>query len=101
MIDWRHHLEAAGRADEMVHLVRHFLLHLEPAERAELPACCRPEAVSGPDDVRRLGEAVTEKYWELRRAGRDPGIVQEAWIFFLRAALRLDRFEPAAAEAGR
>lgn len=92
MISWHRDLETARSAHEILRTAQSYLDGLTPDELGCLPVALRVT----PCDVEALRAyslQLNDAYWEQRRAGGDPGVVQELWSFFLRATIQLSRIE--------
>jgi hypothetical protein len=97
VISWQRDLEGTSSPGEVVQLTRSYIAAMSREAFASLPDECRPGFISSAEDVRDWSERINEAYWRLRRASADVSQLQDIWSFFLRATVRLARFEEARA----
>jgi hypothetical protein len=82
---WHSRVETVTTVEGVVSLMRDYVASLTPEQLAQLPERCRPIRVKAEDDL---------EYWTFRlssiSAGRtDSGFVQDLFMHFLHASLRI------------
>lgn len=98
---WRTHLKQANDEAEVLILVHEYLATWRSDERACLPPAAWPESIASARDVTRwtfrLGEMHSEYHGDSEGLKR----LQELWLFFTHAAVRLTQLRGASQTAIR
>jgi hypothetical protein len=91
MLAWMRDLETAKSVSDVLSLARACVDVLRTEGCRELPEACRARGLRDVDDVRWWSERLSEEYWRRRGLGLDVSGLQDAWSFFLRAAIQCTR----------
>jgi len=91
MLCWIRDLETAKNVSDVVCLARACVAAMPEVTRCALPCACHERGIASASDVLWWSERLSEEYWRRRGLGLDFEPLQDAWGFFLRAAIQTGR----------
>jgi hypothetical protein len=86
---WERRLDDAHGAEEVLELVRDYLVSLAPEHFARLPEDCRPGPIKYEDDIDYWAFRLGQRYCAENDAPVDGDLLHEVLDFFLHALIRL------------
>lgn len=91
MLAWMRDLETAKTVNDVLSLAGGCVDALRSEGCRQLPPACRTRPLQDVEDIQWWSERLSEEYWRRRGLGLDVSAIQDAWSFFLRAAIQCAR----------
>ena len=88
---WLSQIESARSAAELLRLLRDYLASLTPEERAQLPAGCVADNITGPSEIQEWAVALAQGDLKTSGTPQSAETLRFAAIVFAAAGTRLPR----------